>query len=127
MNKNKRKQAFTLMETLVATLIMATVLGSMAFSLSHFTRTITDSASQDKAISAARKKIEEILNHPVEQIMNTYNGQTFNVTGLTPDPAGKVTINEIAFEELYDLNVTVSWNERGNPATQTIETSIANY
>lgn len=107
----KSKQGFTLLEVLITTLIMVSVLGALAYGLNQSTNLTETVRNQDIALSAAQDKIEEIAND-VDNITD-YNGQTFNIAGLTPDPAGVVAVNQVGSTNLFDINITVSWQQRG--------------
>lgn len=106
------KKGFTLIEVLIATVIMVSALGALVYGLSQCTGLTETVRNQDIALNAIQEKLEEIANSDLSQIMD-YDGQTFDITGLTPDSAGSVTIAQVGSSELYDVTVTVTWEQRG--------------
>ncbi|UCC96056.1 MAG: type II secretion system protein, partial [Candidatus Omnitrophota bacterium] len=60
-NVNK-KRGFTLVETLIATLIMVIVLGALGYSLTMFLNLSDMARNQDIALNAAQGEIERVAN-----------------------------------------------------------------
>jgi prepilin-type N-terminal cleavage/methylation domain-containing protein len=111
--KFKSSAGFTLLEVLMTTAIMVSVLGVLVYGLSQCSNLTQIMRSQDIAVNALQEKLEEIANSDISQIMGNYNGQTFDIAGLTPDPAGSVVVTQIGAVELYDVTVTANW-QQGN-------------
>lgn len=124
---NKRK-GFTLVEVMLATAIMVTALAAFVYGLTQSANLTETVRNQDIAINAAQEKLEEIANSNLSQIMN-YNKlplNSFSVSGLTPTPAGnKVTVKQVGTTNLYDVTVTVTWQQRGGrQISRTISTTL---
>lgn len=118
------KKGFTLVEVLIATVIMVSALGALVYGLSQCTGLTETVRNQDIASNALQEKLEEIANSDLSQIMD-YDGQTFNITGLTPDPAGSVTVARVGSSELYDVTVTLTWEQRGpRTMSRTLTTTL---
>ena len=128
----RKKKGFTLIETLVATLLMTASLGALAHSLSHMRSVVSITRNQDIAISAAQEKMEEIANSEIVSVVANYNGHTFEVqdessVDLLPVTAtpGLVTAAGVAgISDLYDVAVTVSWDQGGRAMSKTISTTF---
>ncbi len=128
------KNGFTLVEVLIATGIMAVVLGGFAYGLSQCASLTETAQNQDIALNAAQQKLEEIAND-VRNVM-TYNGQIFPVEDmggnplLTPpagqsDP-GQVSVTQVTGTvDLFDVAVTIGWQQRGGrEISRTVSTTL---
>jgi prepilin-type N-terminal cleavage/methylation domain-containing protein len=117
------KRGFTLIEVLMASFIMVLVLSALVYGLSQslqLTQTVRD---QDIAINAAQEKLEEIANNT--QTITGYNNQVFSVAGLTPDPAGSVSVTQVAATNLYDVTITVGWQQTsGRQISRTVNATL---
>ena len=109
------KRGFTLVEVLIATAIMVSVLGALVHALTQSSNLTETMRNQDIALNAAQQRLETIAND-ISNITD-YNDpnkkKNFLVAGLTPDPAGSTTISAIVANELYNATVTVTWTQRG--------------
>ncbi|MFC1698639.1 prepilin-type N-terminal cleavage/methylation domain-containing protein [Candidatus Omnitrophota bacterium] len=118
------KKGFTMIELLIATTVMVTILLAVVYSLMQAQEVTSIANNQDIALSAIQDKLEEIAND-LGNIMN-YDQQTFAVeadqgggvmTPLLNTPPGlanpgQVTVNQIAGTNLFDVTVTVSWEQK---------------
>lgn len=116
----KGKNGFTLIETLISTAIMVSVLGALVYGLSQSAHLSESAKNQDIAFNAAQEKIEEIAND-LSSITN-YDKQTFPITdtqgndllensgGAAP---GQITVKQVGTSRLYDVVITVTWQQRG--------------
>lgn len=146
-----KKNGFTLVETLIATMIMVIALGTISYSLSRFiniTKTITDI---DIALHAAQAKLEVIANSDISRIMINYNNQSFNVIYEMVDKdnnvildkdgnpktiellphadkssVGLVEVTPISGTNLFDVVITMSWLDgfNGRKIEKKIETTF---
>ena len=105
----KAAPGFTLVELMVATLILVAVLvGLLASYVACLD--LTDLAKNTStAINIAQSKIEDIKNDTYVQIKADYNNVPFNVTGLT----GKgVSYVDDTNPDLLEVTVTVCWRQK---------------
>ena len=110
----KRRSGFTLMEVLIATMIMVVVLATLVYGLSQCSNLTETVRNQDAALNAAQAKLEEIANSDLSYIMS-YNGTTFNVTGLPSNAQGWVGVSKASTytNDLYNVTVKIIWQQRG--------------
>ena len=117
----KQKDGFTLIEVLIATAIMVSVLGALVYGLSQSSNLVETTRNQDIAFNAAQDKLEEIAHH-IDRIA-TYDNQDFPIEDVAGNDlltapanqaeAGVVTVTDVVAGELYDVAVTVTWIQRG--------------
>lgn len=130
----RNKKSFTLVETLIATVLMTISLGALAHSLGYMRNIITIARNQDIAITAAQEKMEEIANSKISAVVSNYNGHTFEVKDdtqvdllptITAQPPGSVVATQVAdIPDLYDVTVVVSWIQSGQVTFKTINTTL---
>jgi prepilin-type N-terminal cleavage/methylation domain-containing protein len=140
--KNKeskmKQKGFTLLEVLITTAIMISVLAAVAYGLSQSSNLAETMRNQDIAINAAKDILEQIIQSDLNDIMNNYDGQNFPIAdvqgnALLTAPAGlndnnnplEVTVNQVGTTDLYDVVVTVTWEQRGRrQLSRTLRTTI---
>jgi len=133
--KLKIKKGFTLIETIVATMLMSLVLGSLAFSLSYFLNAAGFSTSQDIAANAAQTKLEEISRSNISQIITNYNGHNFPVLDnqgnvlLTPPNnltnPGSVTVTQVnGTTDLFNVTVIITWIQNRREISKSINSTF---
>ena len=129
----RKKKSFTLIETLIATVLMTISLGALAHSLGYMRNILTITRNQDIAITAAQQQMEEIANSEISAVVANYNGHIFEVqdeasVDLLPTgagPPGSVAAAQVAgIPDLYDVTVVVSWNQGSQVMFKTINTTL---
>jgi prepilin-type N-terminal cleavage/methylation domain-containing protein len=105
-------KGFTLVELLLATMILAVVLTGLmqvfirSSVLAEMTRTKT------AAMSEAIGKMEEIRNYDFDSIYADYNGTTFTLPQLDANGKagnGYIYVAEIVSGELLDVEIVITW------------------
>ncbi|MDP2938771.1 MAG: type II secretion system protein [Candidatus Omnitrophota bacterium] len=100
---------FTLMELMIAAMILAFVLVSLLASFIACLDLVEISKNTSIAINNAQNKLEEIKNTSYAQIKNNYNNIAFNVVGIT----GKgVSYVDDTNPELLEVMISISWKQR---------------
>lgn len=135
MNIFNHKKGFTLVEVLIATTIMVTVLGALVYSLSQSLNLTETARNQDIALNAAQDSFERIRN--LEDVgscqnpsaISDYHGCAFAVAGLTApqsqsDP-GQIQVTTIQANQLYDVTITVGWQQKsGREFSRTLSSTL---
>ena len=130
--KNKLK-SFTLIETLIATILMTLALGVLTHSVGYMRNILEISHDQDIAVNALQQKLAEIANSQIDQVVSNYDGHTFEVKDeneedLLVPPAGQTEVGLVAASQvtgvsnLYNVTVTVTWERFGRTTTRSIST-----
>jgi len=108
-----RERAFTLVEVLVATGIMAFALVGILSTFITCLALMATSKNVNAATNAAQGIIEEIRSTPFTQIISKYNGMVFTVNDI-PSSAGVVYINNStapANANFMLATVSVCWRQ----------------
>ena len=115
------KSGFTLLEVLIATLIMVSVLGSLVYGLSQCSNLTETTRNQGIALNGAQQKLEEITNNTGQ--ITAYHDQNFPIQDaqgnalLTAPPGqgnpGSVRVIPIGTTNLYNVTITIKWIQRG--------------
>jgi Tfp pilus assembly protein PilV len=131
-----KKRGFTLAEALIASVIL--VVTAIAFldnliQCSNLTETVS---LKDIALNAARGKLEEIAHSDLTQVMN-YNISPLNTFDVCVDQppvcltppvgqahAGSVAVAQVGTTNLFDVTITVNWQQRGRLMSRTIRTTL---
>ncbi|MBN2097683.1 MAG: prepilin-type N-terminal cleavage/methylation domain-containing protein [Candidatus Omnitrophica bacterium] len=128
------KKGFTLIEVMIATGVMVFVLGALVYGLAQCS-TLTETARyQDIALNAIQQKMEEIANN-IATIDTNPPAATFAVVNaqgeaLLTTPAGgalpgSVQITPVEAGQLYDVTVTVSWQQgNGRVLSRSLTTTL---
>ena len=128
-------KSFTLIETLIATILMTVALGVLSHSIGYMRNILEISHDQDVAMNAAQQMIEEIANSEIGQVVANFNGHAFDVQDengqdlLTP-PGGAGSVGSVAaaqvvgVADLYDVTVAVTWERYNRTATRSISTVL---
>jgi prepilin-type N-terminal cleavage/methylation domain-containing protein len=126
----RQERGFTLVEIMVATLILAVVIGALVTGLVQCFNLTNLGREQDIALNAAQEKIEEIANSNLnDSTIVYYNGQVFNVSGLSSANPGLVNLTQLYHNssptDLFDLNVTISWQQSsGRNISRSLTTTL---
>jgi len=128
----KIEKGFTLMEVVVATLVMVVVIVGLSQGVSLYPRSVDSVRQQDVALYAAQEKLEEIATN-IENVLS-YNGQAFNITdsagtNLITLPSGDAPGSVVVAKnsdaaDLYSVNVTIAWNSFGRQQSLTLNTAF---
>ena len=115
-------KSFTLVETLVATLLITVAFGVLLPSMSHFIDILDVSKNRDIAANAVSEILAEIGSDAISTMQATYDGKTFPVPELQPlagtgiTEPGSITVNSVPYTtDLFNVVVRVDWQQRGRP------------
>ena len=111
----KDKKAFTLVEVLIATLVLLLIVGAFLSTLMQSSYLITGRSLEEIALNAARRRLEEFaVDIDIVTSITGYDGTTYDVTGLKPPPGFtkplKMGITSLQ-NNLYEVKATVNWVE----------------
>lgn len=129
--RNSLMTGFTLMEVVVATLVMVVVIVGLSQGVSLYSRSVDSVRQQDVALYAAQEKLEEIATD-IENVLS-YNGH-FNITdsagtNLITLPSGDAPGSVVVAQnpdvaDLFSVNVTIAWNSFGRQQSLTLNTAF---
>ena len=131
------KKGFTLIEVLIATVIMVSALGALVYGLTQCSGLTETVRNRDIALNAVQEKLEEIADSELSKIME-YNdppNNSFAVVDTQGDdlliapPAlvnpGQIIVTQIGTTDLYDVTVTVTWQQRaGRQIARSLTTTL---
>lgn len=131
------KKGFTLIEVLIATVIMVSALGALVYGLTQCSGLTETVRNQDIALNAIQEKLEEIANSDISQVMTDYDNQYFPIEDAAGDalliaPSTQpqplfVDVTEVLADKLYDVEVTVTWQQRaGRQISRSLTTTLVN-
>lgn len=107
-------KGFTLIEVMIATAILVTVLcGILATYIACF-ELISTSKNLTLAINSAQRKIEEIRNYSFSGISTDYNWTTFTVDEITLENSRGIVYVDNSNPDLLEITISVCWRQRGN-------------
>ncbi len=102
-------RGFTLAELVVAAGILGVVVGGILVSYMRCMELNEASRNKSLAIKAARDRMETIRTTPFANLIGTYQGVSFNVTGFTGKGMSYVTALNAKNVEIV---VSVSWKQK---------------
>ncbi len=107
------KKGFTLIEVLIATVVLTGAILAILASLIQCSNLQETSKNLGLTISAARAKVEEMRNVDFSDLITNYNGP-FDVSGL--DAKGRVDSSYVAGSNnnLIDIRVVICWRQGRN-------------
>lgn len=116
-----RKDGFTLLEVLIATVMLTVGVASLLWAFSMGMYATTDVEDIDLALNIARAKMEEVKNTAYGSLADSgptadANFSDFNVT---------VDVDEGA--NPMQVDVTVAWNAKGGSASVDLTTLVVDY
>lgn len=125
--EDKYCAGFTLVEVLVTTAILVFIVGVFLSTFMQYSNLIAIGSAEDIALSAAAARLEEIANTDLTNVMD-WNGTNFAVQGLIapigqPNP-GAVTVTQVGATNLFNINVTITWQERGRTIIRTTRVTL---
>lgn len=116
-----RKQGFTLLEVIIAVIILTGGTIAICRAFSSGLLASADAENVDLALNIAQAKMEQIKNTSFGSLADN---------GPTPDasfPNFNVTVNVGEGQNPMQVGVTVSWNVAGGQTNVTLTTLVANY
>ncbi len=105
-----QRSGFTLLEVLVASVILAVAILGMISAILYIHRLNQSARENELAVQGGQQMVEEVIACPLDQVETSYGGYTFDVSGLSPrsdDPDGKVGSIEVDGSDLALVQVTV--------------------
>ncbi len=106
---------YTLVEVVIAMSVFAVLALSVSASIASAMQAATRSDDRDRARMEATSHMEEVIAHPdFGTLMSTFNGDTFDVPGLTPpasqEKCGAVTVTSVTADSVR-VDVVVTWHD----------------
>lgn len=135
------RRGFTIVETLVATVIVSTILASLLLFIPASFHVAQQDGIRNQAVAAGDQYLDEIRNY-VESTpgwstlpaaptdIQIDNGDVYEGTGGPSASPGTFSISSngcplvSGAKVLYDCQVTVQWNEGGAPHSETVESYV---
>jgi len=131
-----RTAAFTLIEVLVATLVLVVAIFGLVATLSYTMRQEADTREVSVAMNFLRAKVEEVRSQPFDDIFTYYSqgaNRNFEVPGLDPqagdpDPFAPHRVGEVIVgvinPRLLRVTVRASWTGLMGERTLDLETQV---
>lgn len=113
------KRGFTLLEVLIAVVILTVGIAALTWAFSAGMFATTDVENVDLALNIAQAKMEEIKNTAFASIADS---------GPTADPDFSdfnVTVDAATGNDPMQVDVTVSWNVKGGSTSIVLTTLVA--
>jgi Tfp pilus assembly protein PilV len=121
-----KNKAFSLVEILIAAVILIIVLGGLLHLFNHCLTLSTQSANIVTATAEGYSKLEEIRLHEYDDIVADYNGNVFALQQLNGNCLVNAAYVDETNQNLLQVTVTVNYIEKANrAATLTLTTLIA--
>jgi len=111
LRKCTSNQGFTLPELMVAAMVTIIAFLGILFTYARYLELDELSRNTSIALQESQNKIEAIKNTAYDQIVATYDNQTFTPTGL--NGKGVITIDDTN-PKLMLITVTFCWKQRNN-------------
>jgi type II secretory pathway pseudopilin PulG len=122
-----KKTGFTLVEALIASIVLVVTAVVFLDSLSQCSTLIETGSLSGIALNACRGKLEEIAHSDLSKIMVDYNGKGFAVSGpLGQTFPGAVVVTQVTGTNLYNIGVTVSWQQKGRAMFKSLQITLIN-
>jgi len=118
---DKKSSGFTLLEVLLALLLLTGSVVAICWAHSTGMYASADIENVDLALNIAQAKMEDIKNTPFASLADS---------GPTPDanfPNYNVTVNVAEGQNPMQVDVTVAWNVKGGQTNVLLTTLVANY
>ena len=115
------RKGFTLLEVLIATVILTIGVTAIIWALSSGIYATSDVENVDLALNIAQAKMEELKNTAFASLADS---------GPTTDanfPRFSTTVNVAEGQNPMQIDVTVNWNVKGGQTGLTLTALIADY
>lgn len=122
-----REQGFTLIELVVAMPVVLTGIVALVLVLSRVTTQQRQAEVYLNVLSAAQGVVEDIQATTPENIIPTFDGQAFQISGVSTldgDPAVALVIIDDSNPTLYDVAVAVDWAAEGRAESLVLRTAV---
>lgn len=114
-------KGFTLLEVLIATVILTVGVAAIIWAFSAGMYATTDIENVDLALNIAQAKMEEIKNTPFVSLVDSGPTADANFSRFS------TTVNVAEGQNPMQVDVTVAWNVKGGSTNITLTTLVANY
>ncbi|MFA6217746.1 MAG: prepilin-type N-terminal cleavage/methylation domain-containing protein [Candidatus Omnitrophota bacterium] len=118
----RRKNGFTLLEVLIATLLLTVGVLSIVGAFSSGIFTSGDFESVELALNLAQEKMEDIKNKTYANVASEVKSAVSGFSAFQRQVA--VTVPQT---NLKQVDVTVSWDTKGGQTNVSVMTLVANY
>ncbi len=109
-----KKRGFTLLELLIASGILVIALTGLLATYAACFDLVETTRNSNLALNAAQKNLEEMRNANFLSIFSSYNGTTFQVSGMPANSSlGFISINN-SNSSLLKVAVGVCWRQKGS-------------
>jgi type II secretory pathway pseudopilin PulG len=128
MAKAKNKRSFTLMELLITTVILLLVLGSLLYTFTYCMILNEQNSNLATAYNDAQEALEEMKAIAFGNISTTYVAPTptnLYAENITVYCNGAACASLPSGASLAQVDVVVTWIERGRARSETVSTAIA--
>lgn len=122
MKKQFFKNAFTLVEVLITTVILTVVFTGLIKLIINCTTLSKSAESLTYAIGEAQSKIEEIKNSSYDNVVSNYDNTTFNLNAISGG-TGKIKVSEIGADvvsDLLEVDLSINWDDTSGRARSTV-------
>lgn len=125
-NLKRNKTGFTLIEVMVAALILIAAATAFLDALIQNSTIISASIPYDIALNACQEKLEELTSSDLSLITN-HDNEAFNVAGLSGSNQGLVDVALVTENEhckIYNITTTVTWQQQGRELSTSLGASV---
>jgi len=114
-------KAFTLLEVMIATIVLTIGVIAITWAFSAGLYATTDVEDVDLALNIAQAKMEDIKNTAFDSLADSGPAADPNFSDFS------TTVNVAEGDDPMQIDVTVSWNAKGGTASVVLTTLMADY